>query len=241
MSFKLGVSRKRVMKILLKIIHALVDLEIVGSENVPDTGGFVLATSHISRLDTPFLMAATTRKNVIPMVARDYQKAPIFGWLLSKLGVIWISREGYDFHAFREASTFLKNGWIVGLAPEGTRSKTGELMEGKPGAALLALKTKVPVIPAAVLGSAEMLKWFSKFKKMRVKIIFGEPFDLAQPEEAPKEKDRLEMATTEIMSRIALLLPEERRGFYANHPRLKVLLEEKQQKTIVNGANHDSN
>ncbi len=156
MSSNLGATREKVIQSLCRVIRALVKLEVVGAENVPETGGFVLATSHISRLDTPFLMVATSRTNVIPMVAHDYKKTPLIGWFLEKMGVIWINREGYDFQAFREASSFLKKGWIVGLAPEGTRSKTGALMEGKPGAALLALKSKAKIIPAAVIGSADM-------------------------------------------------------------------------------------
>lgn len=222
------VSRERVMNFLRWVVDRLVNLEVEGKYNVPKEGGFVLATSHISRLDTPFLMLATHRKDVVGMVAREYERAPFFGWFLNKLGVIWISREGYDFKAFRQASAFLKKGGIVGLAPEGTRSKDGKLMQGKPGTTLLALKTKAQVIPAAVLGSADMAKRFLKLRKMQVKVIFGKPFDLPQPTEGQSEKDILELATTEIMLRIAALLPEERRGFYADHPKLRVLLDPQQ-------------
>ncbi len=225
MSKDIKVSRERVMKILHRLVNPLVNLQIEGAENVPDTGGYVLATSHISRLDTVFLMLSTTRKDVVPMVAKDYEKAPFFGWFLNKLNVIWISREGYDFQAFREASSYLKSEWIVGLAPEGTRSTTGGLLEGKPGAALLAMKNKVKIIPAAVLGSADMMKNFLKLTKMKVKVIFGQPFDLPGMDEGGREKDFLDHATTEIMLRIAMLLPEERRGVYSDHPRLRVLLE----------------
>jgi 1-acyl-sn-glycerol-3-phosphate acyltransferase len=219
------VSRERVMNLLRWLVDRLVNLEVEGKYNVPDKGGFVLATSHISRLDTPFLMLGTHRKDVVGMVAREYERAPFFGWFLNKLGVIWISREGYDFKAFRQASAFLKKGGIVGLAPEGTRSRDGKLMQGKKGTTLLALKNKAQVIPAAVLGSADMMKRFLKLKKMQVKVIFGKPFDLPQPAEGQSEKDILDQATTEIMLRIAALLPEERRGFYADHPKLKVLLD----------------
>ena len=225
MSKEKEVSRERLMPILHRLVNILVNLQIEGGENVPDTGGYVLATSHISRLDSVFLLLSTTRKNVIPMVAKDYEKAPFFGWFLNKIGVIWLSREGYDFQAFREASSYLKSGGIVGLAPEGTRSTTGGLLEGKPGAALLATKNKVKVIPAAVLGSADMVKNFLRFRKMNVKVIFGQPFDLSGIDEGGWEKDFLEQATTEIMLRIAMLLPEERRGVYSDQPRLRVLLE----------------
>ena len=212
------------MKIMRAVFKLIADVEVVGNENIPEHGGYVLATSHISRLDTPFLMMATKRKDVVGMVARDYQNAPFIGWFLNKLGVIWISREGYDFQAFRQASSFLKKGGIVGLAPEGTRSKDGQLLEGKPGTVLLALKNKVQVIPATVLGSADMVKRFLKLKKLQVKVIFGKPFDLSQPTEGQSEKDVLDLATTEVMVQIARLLPEERRGFYRDHPMLKVLL-----------------
>jgi 1-acyl-sn-glycerol-3-phosphate acyltransferase len=163
------------------------------------------------------------------MVASNYKHAPFIGWFLSKLGVIWIDRDGYDFKAFREASAYLKKGGIVGLAPEGRRSKDGQLLEGKPGTVLLALRNKAQVIPAAVLGSADMMKRLLKLKKMQVKVIFGKPFDLPRPEEEQNGKDILELATTEIMCRIAALLPEERRGFYRDHQRLKVLLAAQQQ------------
>ncbi|MDD2521720.1 MAG: lysophospholipid acyltransferase family protein [Anaerolineaceae bacterium] len=223
------VSRERVMKFLRSIFGVLANIEVIGGENIPDQGAFVLATSHISRLDTPFLMMSTTRKDVVGMVASNYKHAPFIGWFLSKLGVIWIDRDGYDFKAFREASAYLKKGGIVGLAPEGRRSKDGQLLEGKPGTVLLALRNKAQVIPAAVLGSADMMKRLLKLKKMQVKVIFGKPFDLPRPEEEQNGKDILELATTEIMCRIAALLPEERRGFYRDHQRLKVLLAAQQQ------------
>ncbi len=221
------ISRTRVMKFLRSAFGLLANFEVVGGENVPDQGAFVLATSHISRLDTPFLMMATSRTDIVGMVAKEYENAPFFGPFLRKLGVIWINREGYDFEAFREASAFLKKGGIVGLAPEGTRSRDGQLHEGKPGAVLLAVKNKVQIIPAAVLGSADMMSRFLKLKKMQVKVIFGKPFDLPKPGEGQSEKDILELGTTEIMCQIATLLPEERRGFYRDHPRVKVILSEK--------------
>ena len=221
-------SRERVMKLLRSVFNVISNVEVIGQENIPASGGYVLATSHVSRLDTLFLMLSSSRKDIVGMVAREYRRAPFFGWFLEKLGVIWITREGYDFQAFREASAFLKKGGIVGLAPEGSRSRDRQLMEGKHGTVLMAIKNKVQVIPAAVIGSADMMKRFLKLKKMQVKVIFGKPFDLPQPEEGQSEKNVLDLATTEVMCRIAMLLPEDRRGFYRNHPRLQVLLAEQQ-------------
>lgn len=213
-------ERLRVMKVLRFVVDRLFDFKIIGGENVQDGTPYIVATSHVSRLDTPFLMLSTHRKDIIAMVARDYKKAPFFGWFLDKLGVIWISRDGYDLGAFREASIHLKNNWIVGIAPEGTRSKTQQLLQGKPGAALLAIRNQVQVIPTVVLGSTDVIQSLLRLKKAKVEVCFGKPFLLPQVHDEQTTKDRLQQATDEIMCHIALLLPEDRRGFYANHPRL---------------------
>ncbi|NCA98751.1 MAG: 1-acyl-sn-glycerol-3-phosphate acyltransferase, partial [Clostridia bacterium] len=115
----------------------LVVLDVEGAENIPATGALLLTTSHISRLDTPFLMLSTERKDVIGVVAQEYQRAPFFGWVLNALRVIWISRGENDMDALREVMSFLSKGWVVGIAPEGRRSRSGQLEEGKPGAALI--------------------------------------------------------------------------------------------------------
>ncbi len=228
-------ERLRVMRELRYLVDHLVDLKIVGGENVQDGTAYIVATSHISRLDTPFLMLSTHRQDIIAMVAREYEKAPFFGWFLDKLGVIWISRDGYDLGAFREASIKLKEGWIVGIAPEGTRSRTQTLLEGKPGAALLAIRNQVQVIPTAVLGSTSVIQSLLRLKKAQVEVRFGKPILLSQVHDERTTKDRLQQATDEVMCHIALLLPEERRGFYANHPRLLELQAEQNspQKTEI--------
>lgn len=222
-------ERQRIMKILHYLADRLVNLKIVGAENVQDGTPYVVATSHISRLDLPFLMLSTHRQDVIGIVAKEYEKAPFFGWFLNQLGVIWISRGEYDLEAFREATNRLKTGWIVGIAPEGTRSKTRQLLKGKPGAALLAIRNQVQVIPAAVLGTTEVMQSILRLKKAQVEVRFGKSFMLPQTSDEGTDKTRLQQATDEIMCRIALLLPEDRRGFYANHPHLLELQAEQNQ------------
>lgn len=216
--------RQWLLKALRWIARLVANLEVEGAENLPDKGAYLVTTNHISILDTPFLMMSTDRKDIVPMVANKYQNTPIVSWFLNKVGVIWINREGYDFQAFHQATDFLKSDGLLGIAPEGTRSKTGNLQEGKPGSALLALKANVPVVPAAVLGAVEVKKSVLRFRKTNVKVIFGRPYSLVQPEDGQSQKDVLDQNLTEIMCQIAALLPEERRGFYRDNPRLKVIL-----------------
>ncbi|MGI6250168.1 MAG: lysophospholipid acyltransferase family protein [Anaerolineaceae bacterium] len=219
-------KRETVFKLLKGLIDGLVDLNVTGLENVPASGSGLVITSHVSRLDTPFLMVSTPRQDVIPVVAREYQKAPLIGWLLKTLKTIWITRGEYDFAAFREAQDYFKQGWLVGMAPEGHRSRDGVLKEGKSGAVLLAKKAGVMLIPTTVSGSNQMWHWFLRLRKMRVQVAFGPAFYLPEQEEGEDNKSWLKRATDEMMCRIAALLPPRRRGIYANHPRLISLLNE---------------
>lgn len=126
-------ERQRVMKLLSRLVSCLVDLKVVGGENIQDGIAYVVATSHISRLDTPFLMLSTHRQDIIAMVAREYEKAPFFGWFLNKLGVIWISRDGYDLGAFRDASVHLKEIGSLELPLKEHAPKQSNFYKANPG------------------------------------------------------------------------------------------------------------
>jgi len=220
-------ERKQVYNLLCGLIRKLSDLSVIGHENVPPSGPALVVISHISRLDTPFIFCTGGRMDVIPMVAREYQKAFFLGWILKMIRVIWITRGAYDFEAFREAKEYLNNGWIVGLAPEGSRSRDGMLHEGKPGSALLAYKMDVPILPAAVTGTDTMSKAFLRLRKMRVTVEFGKTFRLPD-RNGLENKVWLKQATDEIMCHIAAILPPERRGYYIDYPRVQEILNEQQ-------------
>jgi 1-acyl-sn-glycerol-3-phosphate acyltransferase len=141
------------------------------------------------------------------------------------MGGIWLDRFNADIGAIREVLTRMKAGGILVIAPEGTRSKTETMAEGKPGVAYLALKVGVPIVPVGLVGTEDrvVLNRLKHFKKSEIKIIVGEPFNL--PPIQRKDRDAaLKQSTDEIMCRIGALLPEKYRGVYANHHRLKELL-----------------
>ena len=124
---------------------------------------------------------------------------------------------------------YLRQGAIVGIAPEGTRSRNAQgLLEGKQGAALLAARAAVPIIPVGIVGSEKVNAEWLHLRRPLITIRVGEPYTL--PEMDRKNRQAwLSRCTDEIMCRIAMLLPPEYRGFYANHPRLKELLTEKSE------------
>ena len=220
------ISRDDLLNIIQKLIDKFCNQKIYNAEIPESLNGALLVTNHISRLDTVFLMLSTKRRDVIAMTASNYRTAFFFGTILKKLGVIWLDRGESDFKAMRETAKYLKKGWIVGLAPEGRRSRSGKLIKAKPGAVLIAMKTGVPIIPVGLVGTADMGKAIRKWRKMDVTINFGEAFYLPEQEENEHNRDYVERALDEIMCRIAVLIPEEQRGFYADHPRLKSLLAE---------------
>ena len=220
-------QRKQVYNLLCGLIRKVSNLTVIGHENVPPSGPALVVISHISRLDTPFIFCTGGRMDVIPMVAREYKNTFFLGWILNMIRVIWITRGAYDFEAFREAKEYLNKGWIVGLAPEGSRSRDGLLHEGKPGSALLAYKMDVPILPAAVTGTDTMSKAFLSLRKMKVTVEFGKTFRLPD-RNGLENKVWLKLATDEIMCHIAAILPPERRGFYKDYPRVQEILVEQQ-------------
>jgi 1-acyl-sn-glycerol-3-phosphate acyltransferase len=125
----------------------------------------------------------------------------------------------------REVIKRLRKGGIYVVAPEGTRSKTEALLPGKSGAAYLAAKLDMPIIPVAITGSEDRLvaSALRKFKRSKVFIQIGDEFSLGTLPTKNREA-ALQIYTDEIMCQIAALLPQSYRGVYTDHLRLKEIL-----------------
>ncbi len=107
-----------------------------GLENIPGQGPGILAANHLSRLDSPLIFSLVDRTDLTALVADEYQKVFFTHWLVNAVNGIWINREQADLRALRVACSFLEQGGLLGIAPEGTRSKTGALMQAKTGRGL---------------------------------------------------------------------------------------------------------
>jgi 1-acyl-sn-glycerol-3-phosphate acyltransferase len=122
---------------------------------------------------------------------------------------------------------FLKDdGGMLGIAPEGTRSRTGQLIEGKPGISFIAVKAGVTFIPTAVYGTEKAISSLFRLRRATVTLVFGKPFELP-PFERKNKEESLQKIMDEIMCQIAALLPDEYRGIYREHPRLLELINQK--------------
>lgn len=194
-------------------IRILSRLEVYGLENIPPTGGFIICTNHLGLLDAALVFLVVKRKDTTALVAKKHQKNPFMRWLVNGVNGIWINRDEPDSQAVRQVRNHLQNGGMIGIAPEGTRSKTGGLGPAKTGAAYFADKAGVPIIPCAITGTYRDVYHILHFHRLRITMQFGEPFRL--PPIVKKHRDEcLKVNTDEIMYRIAAMLPEEYRGIY---------------------------
>ena len=218
----------KIARLLIKLfLRLFTRLEIVGADNLSLSGGLMIASNHLGRLDVPLVYYFLDRKDVILLIAEKYQKQAWARWFVKQLDGIFVDRFNADFGALRQALARLRKGGVLVLAPEGTRSPTGRLIEAKPGAAYLAAKTGVPILPVAITGSADRyaLTELTHLRRPRIKVRVGEPFYLpALNAGDPNRETLLAQYTDEIMCRIAFLLPPEYRGFYAEHPKLQSII-----------------
>ncbi len=218
-------THKILQSIVRLVLNIIAHIEMIGAENLPTGAGYVIAGNHIGRLDAALPYYILDRPDIIIMVAEKYEKYAIFRWLTRITNGMFVDRYNADIRVIRECLRRLQQGQILTITPEGTRSKSGNLNQAKPGGVYLAWKAGVPILPVAVTGTedaivAERLK---HFKRLNIKLVVGRSFTL--PSFEGKDRDAiLQQFTDEVMCRIAALLPEERRGAYADHPRLKELL-----------------
>ncbi len=205
-------------------MRLIADIEVHGMEKMP-AGNFIAAANHLGRLDTAVLMCVIDREDIIMPIAEKYKNHPLFGILGRSVNGIWLNRFEVDYAALRQILARMEEGGMLAIAPEGTRSKTEALQEGKMGVAFLAAKSGYPVLPVAVTGTEDrgILENLKRFRRSKIVARAGSGFHIELPKGKGREQAMRE-ATDEIMCRIGALLPEKYRGVYADHPRLKELL-----------------
>jgi 1-acyl-sn-glycerol-3-phosphate acyltransferase len=211
------------------VLKLLVKVEAVGYENLPEKGGFVIAVNHLGFLDAPMAFYALNDLNIFIPVAEKWEENPILKWLGKHLDAIFVDRFNPDLKAMREMIKRMEDGQNLIIAPEGTRARDEKMAQGKPGVAYLASKMQWPIVPVAIVGTEDRLVKgnLKKFKRTPVRLMAGKAFTLP-PFPKQNRDEKLQEYTDEIMCRIAVMLPEKYRGFYAEHPRLIELSKEPQ-------------
>ena len=202
------------IRLLGQIVFAIIArVRLSGLENVPAEGPFIIASIHLSWFDVPLIPAYFARP-VIYMAKEETFQSRI-GWLVRFMGAFPVKRGEADRHALRTAAEQLKEGNIIVIFPEGTRSKTHTMARGHSGLGMIALRSGVPVLPVAVTGSENLLKKF----RPRVTITYGQPMIL-KPQNQKVTREDIDAATEQVMHRIAEMLPPAYRGAYSEEQQL---------------------
>ena len=223
--FTIGAMRTFLRWIIRSTVRLIARVDIHGYENLPATGSYVIATNHLVILDAAMLYLAIDRWDVFIPVAEKYEEQWLFRFLGRYFNLIFINRFEPDLKALRKIIALMEAGNILVIAPEGTRSRVGSMIEGRPGVSYLASKLNRPIVPVGLAGTEDriILGNLKRLKRSHIVVRAGTAFSL--PELPRKDRDTaLRQFTDEIMCHIAALIPEKNRGVYSDHPRLRELL-----------------
>ncbi|MBE8954320.1 MAG: 1-acyl-sn-glycerol-3-phosphate acyltransferase [Quinella sp. 2Q5] len=187
-------------KVLCRIWYgAILRTRVIGADNIPASGAFILAANHVSNWDPPFLGTFIDRE-VCYMGKEELFSNPVMAWVCRSLHVFPVRRGAADKSAIKTAVKILREGKCFGIFPEGTRSKTGKLGRAEAGVSLIAAMTKAPIIPAAIVGTEKI---FSRAEFLpQPAVVYGTPMKFTG---STKDKEALDAFAQQIMSEIAKL------------------------------------
>jgi len=211
-------SQKILLTICKPLLNILFFWKVEGRENIPLTGPLILVSNHVHLLDPFFLLFSFPRW--IHFMAKQELFRSLFlrPWLLWA-GALSIRRRGKireKQELLKRTRDILEQGLILGMFPEGSRGQDGKLRKGKPGSAVIASKTNVPVLPVGIIGTDKIkgISWL--WKRPSIVINIGKPFRLP-PTNNNMSKSQRQLLTTQLMRKIAALLPPEYQGVYKEH------------------------
>jgi 1-acyl-sn-glycerol-3-phosphate acyltransferase len=180
--------------------------EVVGTENLPGAGPYLIASNHASHLDPPFV-GCNIAKQMRFFARKSLWSNGLMIWWLDQVETIPVERDSGDIGAIKRVLQALKEDRSVVLFPEGTRSSDGQLQKAKGGVGLMACKTGVPVVPCRVYGSFKAFGKGAKIPRLGtpVTVVFGPPITAAEYDDPKVGKARYDVAAQRIMDRIAAL------------------------------------
>jgi 1-acyl-sn-glycerol-3-phosphate acyltransferase len=188
-------------------------LDIKALSDLPPQGPAILMTNHTTNLDGPAIYVFIQPRKATAIAKRELWANPITRFFMQIWKIIPINRGRVDKRALKRCVAALDQGMFLGVAPEGTRSRSGILGQGHPGIAMLATTRRVPVYPVVHVGLNEVFRSLRRLRRSRVTVRVGRPF-LVRPIEGRPSTSQLRRIASEIMFQMALLLPPHLRGNY---------------------------
>jgi 1-acyl-sn-glycerol-3-phosphate acyltransferase len=194
------------------VLRRLFDLRVTGIEHLPASGSFVLAANHHNYVDGVVLGVALPRPIAFLVMPRVFNASPLHPPFHRRAGSIMVNLERPDPGAIKQVLRVLANGKVVGIFPEGPFSRHGRMVPGHPGVAMIALRSGVPVVPAAITGTYEALvgRRFYLPRRYPLSVRFGAPMYFGRARRRLITRGEREEVTRRIMGQIAVLLESER-------------------------------
>ncbi len=199
-------------RFLLRLLFRLYNRwEVAGRRHVPQTGGVLLIANHTSYADPPIVGAACPRP-VHFLAKAELFRIPLLSGLIRRTHAFPVRRGGADRAALRQAIRLLREGKVLLIFPEGTRSPDGRLQELELGAAFIALSAPAQVVPVAIIGADHLLpRGKPILLPAKLRLSFGPPLDLSPFQGRPPSRDLCEQAAKLMQAALRDLLPLERR------------------------------
>jgi len=184
-------------------------------EKIPANGPLILITNHINILEAPILYLFTRPRNTIALAKQELWNHAFTRALMNWWECIPVDRSGMDREALNACFSVLDRKDILCIAPEGTRNRNGQMIQGKAGTGFIAFKKKVPILPVANFGAESYIQNIKRLRRTKITFKVGEPFIIDTDKRRLTGEER-QAVTDEMMIRIARLLPESYHGFYAD-------------------------
>jgi 1-acyl-sn-glycerol-3-phosphate acyltransferase len=183
------------------------DFRIRGKENVPKRGGVLVSANHLSLMDPP-VVGVSLGRTVLFMAKEELFRSRFSGYFVARFGAFPVHRGRLDREALRKAEEVLSRGRALVMFPQGARaSSEGYKAEGFVGAAMIASRSDVPVLPMGITGTDAMKGWGWMLRRPRITVTIGQPFKLPASS-GQRRREELRDYTDMIMTRIGELLPE---------------------------------
>jgi len=202
-------------RVLIRIlVFPWASWHVKGKENVPDSGPLLIVSNHLHLADPPIVATSIRLKSVI-MAKDDLWKSGWSRFWVENFGAFPVKRGGVDRKALRTAEHWLKRGVSLIMFPEGSRSKNARMQPALPGAALIASRLGIPVLPVSITGTDKLrnLKW-CVLHRPAITVTIGKPFNPPKTDGKLTREQRNQLMN-DIMRKIAALLPPEYHGVYA--------------------------
>jgi 1-acyl-sn-glycerol-3-phosphate acyltransferase len=208
--------KKRLALIVTKaLIKLTCRVDAAQLERVPMRGPLIIIANHINFLEVPVMYIYMQPRPVLGFAKAENWKNAFLGWLLDITQAIPLERGEADMEAIRAALAALEKGHILAIAPEGTRSYHGRLQKGRPGTAMIALHSGAPILPLVYYGGERFKENIRRLRRTDFHIAVGQLFHI-DTHGAKATRQIRQQITDEMMYRLAILLPPEYRGVYAD-------------------------